>query len=183
LHQQKCHPDDTYSSDEQDSDRSASYGAGWNKVDEMQLMQLLMFAGIFSLYIGFSAVQGYLLRSARGPSYRSAGGLIISAYALLIWIPTSAFIILLNWLPLILSVFTVLAGIATIALVTFRPDWMPAMVWTRTFNRRYLGATMILVALAALIPWLPDPNIGALTLGLSACIAGISVLRDLTARV
>ncbi|MGD8553233.1 MAG: hypothetical protein PVG02_06195 [Anaerolineales bacterium] len=148
----------------------------------MQLMHVLMFAGIFSLYIGFSAVQGYLLRSVQGPSYRSAGGLIISAYALLIWAPTSAFILMLSWIAFGLRVISVLAGMATIALVILRPEWMPALVWTRTFNRRYLGATMILVALAALIPWFPNPNIGALTLGLAACIAGISALRDLTAR-
>ncbi len=149
----------------------------------MRLMQILMFAGIFSLYIGFSAVQGYLLRSARGPSYRSAGGLIIGAYALLIWIPTTAFLALLSWIPLVLRLISILAGFATIALVTLRPEWMPALVWTRSFNRRYLGATMVLVALAALIPWLPNPNIGALTLGLAACLAGISALHDITARV
>jgi hypothetical protein len=83
----------------------------------------------------------------------------------------------------VLRMISILAGLATIALVTLRPKWMPALVWTRTFNRRYLGATMVLVALSALVPWLPNPNIGALALGLTACIAGYSALNDITARV
>jgi hypothetical protein len=146
-------------------------------------MQILMYAGIFSLYIGFSAVQGYLLRSTRGPGYRSAGWFVVSAYTLMIWIPTSAFIAMLGWLPLVLRILTVACGIATTTLVTSRPAWLPEGLWTRTFNRRYLGITMALVALAALIPWLPDPNIGALTLGMSACLAGLSALGDITQRV
>lgn len=149
----------------------------------MHWMQMLMFAGIFSLYIGFSAVLGYLLRSLRGPSYRSAGWWIITAYALLIWLPTSAFIVVLGWLPVALRVLVILAGAAVPVLVLSRPDWIPGLVWSRAFNRRYLGITMALVALAALIPWLPEPNIGALTLGVSACIAGLSALRDITAQV
>ncbi len=149
----------------------------------MHIMQMLMFAGIFSLYIGFSAVQGYLLRSMRGPSYRCAGWWIIGAYALLIWIPTSAFIAILDWLPVILRALIILAGFAATWLVVSRPDWMPESIWTRAFNRRYLGLTMVLVALAALIPWLPNPNIGAVTLGMSACLAGLSALRDITAQV
>ena len=149
----------------------------------MHIMQLLMFVGIFSLYIGFSAVQGYLLRSMRGPSYRRAGWWIIAAYALFIWFPTSAFIALLSWLPIILRVIVILTGVATTGLVTSRPDWLPELIWTRGFNRRYLGITMILVSLAALIPWLPDPNVGALTLGMSACLAGLSALRDISAQV
>lgn len=146
----------------------------------MRLMQVLIFAGIFSLYIGFSAVQGYLLRSTRGPTYRSAGWLIVAAYALLIWAPTSAFIALLAWLSPVLRIVTLISGGVTTYLVVSRPHWIPGSVWTHAFNRRYLGATMVLVALSALIPWLPDPNVGAITLGMAACVAGLTALRDLS---
>ncbi|MGD2057183.1 MAG: hypothetical protein PVI04_00505 [Anaerolineales bacterium] len=148
----------------------------------MRSMQFLIFAGIFSLYIGFSAVQGYFLRSTRGPSYRSAGWSFVGAYALLIWIPTSAFIAMLDWMAVFLRLLTLISGIATIAIVAWQPEWIPDRVWSRAFNRRYLGATMALVALSALIPWLPKPNIAALALGLAACLAGFSALRDITAR-
>jgi hypothetical protein len=149
----------------------------------MHFMQMLVFAGIFSLYISFSAVQGYLLRSMRGPSYRRVGWWIIGAYSIFIWLPTSAFIFALNWLPAILRALVILAGLASTGLVIIKPDWMPGTVWTRPFNRTYLGVTMALVALSVLIPWLLNPNVGALTLGLSACLAGVSALRDMTAQV
>jgi hypothetical protein len=149
----------------------------------MRLMQILMFAGIFSLYIGFSAVLGYLLRTTRGPSYRCAGWLIISAYATIIWVPTSIFIALLGWLPVILRGLMILSGVTTTILVSSRPKWIPTLVWSRSFNRRYLGVTMVIVALAALIPWLPDPNIGAFTLGIAACIAGLTALHDIPTQV
>jgi hypothetical protein len=159
------------------------HGCTPHEVNEVRFMQVLIFAGVFSLYIGFSAVQGYLLHSTRGPRYRSAGWIMVCAYALLIWIPTSAFIITLGWLPISLIILCLVSGVATTSLVTFRPDWIPAFVWTRTFNLRYLGVTMVVVALASMIPWLPDPNFGALTLGLAACMAGFRALRDVTARV
>lgn len=145
-------------------------------------MQALIFAGIFSLYIGFSAVQGYFLRSTRGPSYRFAGWSIVGAYALLIWIPTSAFIALLGWMPVFLRLLTLISGAATIFVVVWQPEWIPDRVWSRAFNRRYLGATMALVALSALIPWLPNPNVAALALGVAACLAGFSALRDISIR-
>ncbi|MDF1499070.1 MAG: hypothetical protein P1P76_01165 [Anaerolineales bacterium] len=146
----------------------------------MRLIQFLIFAGIVSLYIGFSAVQGYLLHSTRGPGYRSAGWVMVFAYAILIWLPTSAFILTLTWLPLSLRIIAVISGITTTALVTSRPEWIPPMVWTRAFNRSYLGITMVLVALASMIPFLPEPNVGALTLGLAASMAGLSAMRDIT---
>lgn len=149
----------------------------------MRLMHILMFAGIFSLYIGFSAFLGYLIRTTRGPSYRCAGWLIISAYAIIIWLPTSAFIALLGWLAVILRALMILAGVTTTILVAAKPKWIPALVWSRTFNRRYLSITMVIVALAALIPWMPDPNIGSLTLGIAACAAGLTALHDIPAQV
>ena len=163
--------------------RHSQSAGSTHKVGMMRLMQVLIFAGIFSLYIGFSAVQGYLLRSTRGPAYRSPGWLIVGAYALMIWVPTSAFIALLAWLPPLLRILTLLCGGMTTYLVVSRPDWIPGSVWTQAFNRRYLGATMALVALSALIPWLPDPNVGAITLGTAACVAGLTALRDLSSQL
>lgn len=149
----------------------------------MRAIQVLMFAGVFSLYIGFSAVQGYLLRSTLGPRYRSAGWHIVLAYVLLIWVPTSAFILTLSWLPASLRVLAIISGMIAMGLVTFRPAWIPNTFWSRAFSRRYLGITMVLVALGSLVPWLPDPNAASLTLGLSACMAGLSALRGITIRV
>jgi hypothetical protein len=139
-----------------------------------------MFAGIMSLHLGFSAGLGCLIRYGRAAVRTHFAWAIGAAYLMFVWLPATYFIITCSWLPGSLRVFAITAGIAIAVLEITRPAWIPQLIWTRAFNRRYLGFAMVLVALSSITPWLPDADPGTLTVGLSACMAGLSAVKGLS---
>ena len=106
---------------------------------------------IGSLFVGFAWLQGLLARASQSPNPLFPKPAFALAYALAVVLPASALVLAMPGLscPPRLGILALGAGSALVAYV--RPRRFPAMLWSPSFGRRYLGATMALAALWGLL--------------------------------
>lgn len=141
----------------------------------MFLLQLSLWLGVATLYLGFAGVMGVLLHMAHQAESETArrlawlhGGLIL--------LPASLFILRLRVWPAAISWSVLAAGGLVLWAATAQPRWTPASLWRRSFGHRYFASAMAFAALWGLILSWQQPNPMPAVIGASALAASFASL-------
>ncbi|HEY43821.1 MAG TPA: hypothetical protein G4O11_07550 [Anaerolineae bacterium] len=127
-----------------------------------------------TLYIGFSAVMGILLRRAFSKLHRHPYLELAIAHGLLFFLPTS--ILLLghpDW-PISGRISLVSIGFTITILSIIQPRWLPSMIWRRTFGHRYFTVALALVVLWGVSTILETRTFEPILISIPACLAGFA---------
>jgi len=144
----------------------------------MNCALILLSMGMIGLYLGFSSALGLFIWYARRRSTGRISWLVPAVYALLIYLPISLYLARFFAWSMQLRLGVLAAGgllWVTIALLFPR---LPPPLRSPLFGRQYLSLTMLIVASWCLTYWLRDQEPSLLVLGLAACTASLSALRD-----
>ncbi len=140
------------------------------------LQQYAFSLGVASLYLGFSAVLGMILRHALLPRGQSWVRKLTVPYGLLLVLPATVLILNLSEWEMLYRLGTVAMGLCAVFIAFTRPRWMPRLLWLRTFGKIYLAGTMALSALWGFSMSLVTQTVGTTVIAAAAGIASIASL-------
>jgi hypothetical protein len=127
-----------------------------------------------TLYIGFGAVMGILIRRASSKLHRRPYLELAIAHGLLFFLPTS--ILLLghpDW-PVFVRISLAGIGVIVTTLGIVQPRWLPSMIWRRTFVLRYFTVALALVGLWGASTVLETRTFAPILVSIPACLAGFA---------
>jgi hypothetical protein len=131
--------------------------------------------GAASLYLGFSAVLGVLLRKAG--RQRSKPSLLLGVgYICLLFLPATVFVLARSGWPPALRLALLLIAASVLALGLLQPVWTPRQLWRPAFGRRYFAAAMALSAMWGFSLGLSAGAVFPMLVGASALAAGAAAL-------
>lgn len=141
----------------------------------MFLLQLSLWLGVATLYLGFAGVMGVLVHWARKDDSTTArrlawlhGGLIL--------LPASLFVLRVRAWPQPISWALLAAGAFVLWAAAAQPRWTPASLWRPSFGHRYFASAMAFAALWGLILSWQQPNLFPAVIGASALAASFASL-------
>ncbi len=144
----------------------------------MDYSLLLLSMGMIGLYLGFSSALGLFIWHARRRNPGLIPRLAAAGYASFIYLPISLYLArFAPWPPQLRLGVLVTGGLLWAAIALLFPR-LPRRFRSPLFGRQYLSLTMLIVASWCLTYWLHDPEPSLLALGLAACTASLSALRD-----
>ena len=135
-------------------------------------LQISLWAGIVTLYLAIAGAVGIFTRQAIAHGMRGLDRALAASYTIALFIPSSAFVLLMadwpGWLRAGLlgaGLFAAWAGFA-------RPAWVPPLLWERAFGQRYLAGVMALAALWGITQAMAGSPAAPLMIAISAIAAG-----------
>jgi hypothetical protein len=140
------------------------------------LQQYSFWLGIASLYLGFSAVLGTMLRYALLPRGQSWMRKMTVPYGVLLILPATVLILNLSEWEMLYRLGTVTMGLCVVFIALTRPRWMPRLFWLRTFGKIYLAGAMALSAIWGFSISLVTQTVGTTVIAAAAGMAGIASL-------
>ena len=144
----------------------------------MELADLLLALGMSTLYFGFAAGMGFIVRRGWIENNQHWDRVLAATYGILIFLPMTVFIGVYDaWSP-VLRIAVILSGIMSVTIAFLRPAWLPAPIWSRKVSHRYSAVAMAIIFVWSILAWRAHVNVGVLFLGLTACLAGLSSLRS-----
>jgi hypothetical protein len=125
-----------------------------------------------TLYVGFGAVMGSLLRRSFSKPPRHPYPQLAIAHGLLFFLPTS--ILLLGHADWAIFGRIGLLSIGCIATILsiIQPGWIPSMVWRRASSHRYFTITLALVVLWGISTIVETRTLSPVLISISACLVG-----------
>lgn len=141
----------------------------------MFLLQLSLWLGVATLYLGFAGVMGVLIHLAKRTGSATArrlawmhGGLIL--------LPASLFVLQLRVWPQPVSWAVLAIGAAVLWTAAAQPGWTPESLWRPSFGHRYFASSMVFAALWGLILSWQQPSLMPAVIGASALAASFASL-------
>jgi hypothetical protein len=133
------------------------------------ILQLLLWSGIVTLYLGIAGAVGIFSRQAFGTNRATKDRALAASYSIALFLPATALVLAMVASPLAI-VLLVLALAAAWAAYT-QPSWIPEFVWRRTFAHRYMAGVMALAALWGISQALAGSSAAPLLISISAIAA------------
>jgi hypothetical protein len=148
----------------------------------MIMLRSLSWLGIASLYIGFSAVLGLLIRHSRQGRRRLQHGALAVANFVLLYLPATAFVLRFPGSPLLPRLALILGGLCVAWLGFTQPRWLPQKLLCPSFGLRYFAGAMALATLWAVGVAISAPAISPSLVATTACLASVASLSTATRR-
>jgi hypothetical protein len=143
----------------------------------MELLALVsLWLGVISLYLGFAAIQGVLLRTHPQPARAWLSWSAALGYAVLLFIPASVFVTRFLIWPVSLRIVLLSVALVLVWLGRRPTAPIPGEPNDRP-GRLYFGGSMALVALWASAAALSRPSAALILLGAAAILAGWLLLQ------
>jgi hypothetical protein len=146
----------------------------------MIMLRSLSWLGIASLYVGFAAVLGLLLRGDHHGRRRLQYGALALAHFLLLYLPATALVLGFPGSPLLARLALILSSVCVAWLSFARPRWLPQQLFCPAFGLRYFGGAMALATLWALGVAISAPAISPSLVATAACLASVASLSTAT---
>ena len=143
------------------------------------MFNLLLILGTGTLYLGFCAVLGVLVRQAQLATDRRWTALGI-LHSVLVVLPATAVVLSLDSLPTFVAAVLMVFGAAAIWAGAVRPTWLPSALWQVNFGTRYFASVMAVTAAWGLTLAFRNPSLGAALVGATALAAALSSLTKST---
>ncbi|MFV1859373.1 MAG: hypothetical protein ACC647_08485 [Anaerolineales bacterium] len=135
------------------------------------ILQLTLWSGIVTLYLGIAGAVGIFSRQAIAETPGARDRLLAASYSIALFLPATALVLAMVEWPLALR-FSILAlAVAAVWAAYTRPSWIPEFVWRRTFTHRYLAGAMALAALWGISQALAGSSAAPLLISISAIAA------------
>lgn len=136
------------------------------------ILQISLWSGIVTLYLGIAGAVGFFSRRAMREKQSRADRLVAAGYSIALFLPASALVLATNGWPTTLRIALLTLGGLSIWTAYSRPSWVPSRLWSRPFAYRYLAGVMMLAAVWGLSQALAGPNAAPLLIAVSALGAG-----------
>jgi hypothetical protein len=146
----------------------------------MIMLRSLSWLGIASLYLGFAAVLGLLLRGGHHGRRRLQYGALALAHFLFLYLPATALVLGFPGGPLLARLALILSGVCVAWLSFAQPGWLPQQLLCPAFGLRYFGGAMALATLWALGVAISAPAISPSLVATTACLASLASLSTAT---
>jgi hypothetical protein len=140
----------------------------------MFLLQLALWLGVATLYLGFAGVMGVLLHLAQGGS--SLARRLAWVHGSLVLLPASVLVLRLRAWPLSVALAVVAAGVLVLWLAAVQPKWTPPTLWRASFGHRYFASAMAISAVWGLVLGWQQPNLIPAVIGALALAAAFASL-------
>ena len=140
------------------------------------LPQYSFWLGVASLYLGFSAVLGTMLRYTLLPHGQSWFRKLTVPYGLLLVLPATVLILNLSEWEMLSRLGMVTLGLSVTFIAFTKPRWMPKLLWLRTFGKIYLAGAMALSAIWGISLSLVSQTVGTIVIAAAAGMASIASL-------
>jgi hypothetical protein len=140
------------------------------------LQQYAFWLGVASLYLGFSAVLGTMLRHAILPRGQYWVRKLTVPYGLLLMTPATVLIVNLSEWEMLCRLGLVTMGLCVAFIAFTRPKWMPKLLWLRRFGKIYLAGAMAFSAIWGFSLSLVTQTVGTTAIAVAAGMAGIASL-------
>ncbi|GMR09631.1 MAG: hypothetical protein BMS9Abin28_0450 [Anaerolineae bacterium] len=133
------------------------------------ILQLTLWSGIATLYLGIAGAVGIFSRQAITETPGARDRLLAASYSIALFLPATALV--LAMVESALRFIILALAVAAIWAAYTRPSWIPEFVWRRTFTHRYLAGAMALAALWGISQALAGSSAAPLLISISAIAA------------
>lgn len=140
----------------------------------MLFQQASFWLSATTLYVGFGAVMGSLLRRAFSKHHRRPYLQLATAQGLLFFLPTSILLIGHSDWPISGRIGLLSMGCIATILSIIQPRWIPAMIWRRAFGHRYFTVTLAFVVLWAVSTIVATRTLAPILISIPACLVGFA---------
>ncbi len=135
------------------------------------MLQLTLWSGIVTLYLGIAGAVGFFSRQAIAERRGARDRLLAASYSIALFLPATALVLAMVEWPIALRFIVLAVAVAAIWAAYTRPSWIPEFVWRRTFTHRYLAGAMALAALWGINQALAGSSAAPLLISISAIAA------------
>lgn len=111
------------------------------------VLQLSLWSGIITLYLGIAGAVGVFTRQAFRRGVSSTERLLAAGYTFALFLPSTAFVFALSDWPTWVRGLLFGLGLGVVWVAYARPSWAPQALWKSGFGQRYLAGVMALTAL------------------------------------
>lgn len=111
------------------------------------LVQVLLWAGIITLYLAIAGAVGAFSRQAFRQGISAAGKTLAAGYTFALFLPSTAFVFAIHDWPAWGRLALFVIGLFAVWVAYERPSWAPQAFWQSVFAHRYLSGVMALTAL------------------------------------
>ncbi len=111
------------------------------------VLQLSLWSGIITLYIGIAGAVGVFSRKAFRDGVSSTERLLAAGYTFALFLPSTAFVLAISEWPTWVRLVLFGLGLCAVWVAYVRPSWAPRVLWQGAFGHRYLAGVMALTAL------------------------------------
>ena len=106
------------------------------------ILTISLWSGLLVLYIGFCGVMGMLIRRTISPPHFGDDRERAALFGLLIFLPSTVFIVNYAEWPLWLRLVSLLVGMVILIASWRQPAWLSMRLWGRAFGQRYFAFAM-----------------------------------------
>jgi len=110
-------------------------------------LQVSLWSGIVTLYLGIAGAVGVFSRQAIAEKQGARDRVLAASYSIALFIPATALVLsMIEW-PVAFRFLLLALASAAVWMAYTRPSWIPDFIWRRKFSHRYLAGAMVLAAL------------------------------------
>ena len=135
------------------------------------ILQVSLWSGIATLYLGIAAAVGIFSRQAITENRGVSDRLLAASYSIALFLPATALVLAMNDWPIALRFMLLALAMAAVWAAYTRPRWIPALIWRRTFTHRYMAGVMALAAVWGISQALAGSSAAPLLISISALAA------------
>ena len=135
------------------------------------ILQLSLWSGIVTLYLGIAGAVGAFSRQVIAERRGARDKLLVTSYSIALFIPATVLVLAMVEWPIALRFMVLALAMAAAWAAYTRPSWIPEFVWRRTFTHRYLAGVMALAALWGINQSLAGSSAAPLLISISAIAA------------
>lgn len=136
------------------------------------VLQLSLWSGIITLYIGIAGAVGVFGRQAFREGVSSTERLLAAGYTFALFLPSTAFVFAISDWAVWLRMTVFVLGLCAVWVAYARPSWAPRLLWQSAFGHRYLAGVMALTALWGISQAVAGSPAAPMLIAVSAVAAG-----------
>ena len=137
------------------------------------ILTLSLWLGLLVLYIGFCGVMGMLIRHTISPPHQGDDRERAAIFGLLIFLPSTIFMLNYADWPVWLRFSSVLTGTGILLAAWRQPSWLSMSLWQRPFGQRYFAFAMGLTVIWGLTLAIVSQTMTPALVSGAATVAGL----------
>jgi hypothetical protein len=137
------------------------------------ILTLSLWLGLLVLYIGFCGVMGMLIRRTVSPPHLGDDRERAAIFGLLIFLPSTIFILNYAEWPVWLRISGLLTGAVILLAALRQPAWLTMNLWQRAFGQRYFAFAMGLTVIWGLALAIVSQTLSPALVSAAATVAGL----------
>lgn len=136
------------------------------------VVQLSLWSGIITLYLGIAGAVGVTSRRAFRQGIPSSKRLLAVGYTFALFLPSTAFVWAIGDWPTWARALLFGIGLLAVMAAYAQPRWAPSVLWRSAFAHRYLAGVMALTALWGISQAVAGSPAAPMLIAVSAVAAG-----------